>query len=154
MTPGTKPKPSQLKILEGNPGRRPIPESVRVDPQAPKCPAWLDVEAKREWRRIVPELVALGIVGQVDRAALAGYCQAYARWVEAERVLSTEGQYIEGTKGGMIKHPAFQVARDNLTLVKQFCAEFGMTPSSRTRLHATPKQEADPFESFLSQRAN
>lgn len=50
---GRKPKPTALKVLEGNPGKRQL-NVVEPKPRnkAPKCPAWLDAEAKKEWRRL------------------------------------------------------------------------------------------------------
>ena len=48
---GRKPKPTAIKILEGNPRKRKLnTKEPRPKKIAPKCPVWLDVEAKREWR--------------------------------------------------------------------------------------------------------
>lgn len=41
-----------------------------------------------EWKRIAEALNRIGLLTQVDRAALAAYCQAYGRWMEAERKLT------------------------------------------------------------------
>ncbi len=83
-TRGRKPKPTAIKILEGNPGKRQLNEH---EPQpmkkAPSCPKWLEPEAKREWRRLAKTLEAMGVLTEADMAAFAGYCQAYARWKEA-----------------------------------------------------------------------
>ena len=47
---GRKPKPTSLKVLEGNPGKRQLnPNEPKPDASVPKCPAWLSKEAKREW---------------------------------------------------------------------------------------------------------
>ena len=79
---GRKPKPTSLKVLEGNPGKRQLnPNEPKLDASVPKCPAWLSKEAKREWKRLVPFLEQAGLLTQVDRAAFAGYCQSYADWV-------------------------------------------------------------------------
>ena len=43
--------------------------------------------AKAEWKRLARYLHDLGIISELDRSALAAYCQAYGRWVEAERKL-------------------------------------------------------------------
>ena len=44
---GRKPKPTAVKVLEGNPGKRSLntnePKPVK---KAPRCPAWLEDEAK------------------------------------------------------------------------------------------------------------
>src|SRR5512146_3144589 len=82
---GPTPKPTALKILEGNPGHRPLnPDEPMPTAGEPPCPPWLADEAKAEWDRIVPELSRLNVLTVIDGAALAAYCQAFARWAEAE----------------------------------------------------------------------
>ena len=52
-TRGRKPKPTALKVLEGNPGKRPLNDREPVPPKATlKCPAWLLPEAKGAKHRI------------------------------------------------------------------------------------------------------
>jgi P27 family predicted phage terminase small subunit len=82
---GRKPKPNELKQLEGNPGKRPIPVDCANAPAAiPNCPPHIRGEARKEWRRVSVELVRLGLVARVDKAALALYCQLWERWILAE----------------------------------------------------------------------
>ena len=75
---GRKPKPTALKLLEGNPGKRPINEHEPIPPKGTvKCPTWLEPEAKKERKRLAPSLEAMGVLTQADLTAFAGYCQAY-----------------------------------------------------------------------------
>ena len=93
-TKGRKPLPTALKVLEGDrgKGRRPINKDEPTPPQNNiKCPDWLMPEAKKEWKRLAPSLIAMGILTDHDMEAFAGYCQAYARWREAEEFLSQHG---------------------------------------------------------------
>ena len=80
---GRKPKPTALKLVQGVPGKRPLPKR-EPSPEigAPACPEWLLPEAKKVWRRLVRELEALGLLTGIDREALAGYCQAWANAVD------------------------------------------------------------------------
>ena len=88
-TRGRKPKPTAMKELEGNPGKHPLNTSEpKPNKKAPACPKWLEPEAKKEWRRLAKQMEAIGILTEVDMAAFAGYCQAYARWKEAEEVIT------------------------------------------------------------------
>ncbi len=159
---GRPPKPTRLKILAGNPGKRKLPEK-EPQPRAetPTMPAWLSAEAKQEWRRIVPELQALGLLTIVDRVALASYCQAWAELVIATQLLSKEGRVVfsdiisrsgeyVGTKQAL--HPAVRMQRDAFARVKQFIGEFGLTPASRTKVRGEKPSDtpADPFEAFLN----
>ena len=69
------------KKLEGNPGKRLLNKNEPKTKQiAPKCPSWLEPDAKNVWRRLSKELESMGLLPQVDIAAFTGYCQAYARW--------------------------------------------------------------------------
>ena len=93
---GRKPKPTALKVLEGDrgKGRRPLNEHEPVPPRGGvKCPSWLLPEAKKEWKRLASSLEAMGVLTMADLTAFAGYCQAYARWKEAEefRILELFG---------------------------------------------------------------
>ncbi|PZN08636.1 MAG: phage terminase small subunit P27 family [Bacillota bacterium] len=149
---GPPPKPTVLKVLAGNPGKRPLPQNEpKPAPIAPKCPSWLDKIAKREWKRVAGELEKLGLLTQVDMAALAAYCQAYSRWVQAEETIKREGLVVTTESGYQMPHPAVKIAEKSMQLIRAFCIEFGLTPSARARM-ALPgkKDEADEFEEWLS----
>ena len=82
---GRKPKPTLMRDLEGNPGKRPINDrEPRAPAGIPDCPEFLDDEAKAEWFRMVTVLKEMGLLSLADRSALAAYCTAYCRWVHAE----------------------------------------------------------------------
>lgn len=150
-TPGRKPKPTELKVLEGNPGKRAL-NQAEPKPQkcAPKCPTWLDKEAKKEWKRLATELEELGILTQVDMAAFAGYCQAYARWKEAEEFIAKHGTIIKSPSGYWQQVPQVSIAQSYLKIMNKFCEQFGLTPSSRSRIVAGGTSESgDPMENIL-----
>jgi phage terminase small subunit len=86
--PGRRPKPTAIRRLEGNPGKRAWNHHEPEPPDAqPRCPGHLSPVAQREWRRLAGTLHKMGVLTTVDRAALAGYCAAYGRWAEAEERL-------------------------------------------------------------------
>ena len=70
-------------------GRKPKPRrgSMLAKDALPRCPPHLSAVARKEWRRLATPLYAAGILTLADRAAFAAYCQAWARWVEAEAQL-------------------------------------------------------------------
>lgn len=160
---GRKPTPTQLKIIRGNPGKRAIKnDEPRFNPSLPEPPKHLDNDAKKEWERICLELYGQGLLTDVDRAVLAGYCQAYARWVQAERAIQrmserdmlTGGLMIKTTNGNAIQNPLVGTANKALELMMKAATEFGMTPSSRSRITANPnEQEENPFKKNGQRRA-
>ena len=101
---GRKPKPSHLKLVTGNPGKRaintqePVPERI-----LPAPPPELTSEARGEWDRVAGELNRLGLLTGIDRAALAAYCQAYGRWSQAESAIARMAERDRLTGGLMIK---------------------------------------------------
>ena len=142
---GPPAKPTATKILEGTFRKDRAAKHEPKPPAAtPSCPAWLNTEAKREWRRIVPLLEALNLMTKPDRAALAGYCQAYSRWRQAERILDDEGLTMSFvTKAGdeiFQARPEVAIAQSSSKLMKAFLSEFGLTPASRTRISAPVKE--------------
>lgn len=153
-TRGRKPKPTALKALEGNPGKRPLNEREPVPPQGTiRCPSWLETEAKKEWKRLAPALEAMGILTTVDISAFAGYCQAFARWKEAEEFISQHGSIFQTPSGYVQQVPQVSIAQQNLKIMQSFCSEFGLTPATRSRIIAQSgsdaSDEVDPMEKLL-----
>ncbi len=142
---GRKPKPSGLKLVTGTDrADRANPDEPQPQPARPEPPGHLNAEARAEWDRICVRLCALGILSQIDRAALAAYCQAYGRWVQAEGALDlmaardtvTHGLMIKTQGGNAIQKPLVGTANKAMADMMRYAAEFDMTPSARTRIRA------------------
>ena len=87
---GPKPLPANVHLLRGNPSKLPLGDLVdalQPEVEIPHCPRHLLPEARKEWKRITPELERYGLISKLDRGALSLYCQAWARWVWAEEQL-------------------------------------------------------------------
>ena len=154
MHAGRKPKPTNIKILEGNPGKRPLnkyePKPLK---KAPPCPKWLEPEAKKEWRRLAKTLEAMGVLTDADMAAFAGYCQAYARWKEAEERITDRGLVIRTPSGYPQQVPYISIAQQYLKLMQQFAEQFGLTPAARSRIIAGSGEgkAVDDLDELLSE---
>ena len=143
---GRKPKPTALKMLEGNPGGRPLNEAEpKPQKKAPRCPPWLEDEAKREWKRMAKVLEQMGLLTEMDMAAFAGYCQAYARWKEAEEFLTQHGSMVRTPNGYLQQVPQVSIAQTNMKIMLKFCEQFGLTPSARSRIVGS-EGAADPAD--------
>lgn len=139
---GRKPKPTRLKELAGNPGKRPLNRSeARIPASLPTCPAHLSREAKAEWKRMAQVLYSYGLLTEVDRAALAAYCQVYGRWVKAERMVTKHGMTDWTAHGTLTVSPYIRIARQAMDDLRKLCLEFGLTPSSRSRVTATDMEQ-------------
>lgn len=150
MAAGRKPTPTNLKILYGNPGKRPLPQNEpKPKPVAPKTPKHLNSVAKKEWKRVAAELEPLGLLTIIDMAALAAYCVAYSRWVEAEDMIRKHGMLVKSPNGYPMQSPYLAIANKALDQMKGFLTEFGMTPASRSRLSINDKGQEDEFDRLL-----
>ena len=119
-------------------GRKPQPQAHDLRNTAldalPRCPTHLTAVARKEWRRLATPLFDMGILTLADRAALAAYCQSYARWVEAEDHLARTPALLKSPSGYVQQSPWLTVANKQLELMGRFMSELGLSPSSRTRL--------------------
>ena len=149
---GRKPKPTAIKELEGNPGHRPLNENEpKPNKKAPSCPKWLEPEAKKEWRRLSKQMENIGILTEVDMAAFATYCQAYARWKAAEEFVSQHGSVVKTKSGYLQAVPQVSIAQTYLKIMNKIAEQFGLTPASRSRIIAgeTNASEMDEMEELL-----
>lgn len=100
-------------------------------------PKWLinDV-AKKEWRRIIKQLKEINIVGNLDRANLGGYCNAYANYIKATEILKDQTFYVEReTRTGIIvvKNPMVDIQQTYAAEMRKFASLCGLTIDSRLK---------------------
>lgn len=135
---GRKPTPSHLRILKGNPGKR---AANRREPKptkgVPRMPAHLTPKAKSAWKSIGPELARMGVLTLADGPALELLCDAYAEYRAARDVVRADGATYESVSvhGAMTRvRPEVAIAADAWRRVASMLREFGLTPSSRTKV--------------------
>ena len=133
---GATPKPTALKILEGNPGKRPINDNEpRPTPVAPPMPRGLLPEAQRFWKAIAPKLEALGVLTAIDGPSFRAMATHYAIMIEAEKKVKEDGLFLpDKSNGGYKKNAAVTMVINHSAAYRRYAAEFGMTPAARTKL--------------------
>jgi P27 family predicted phage terminase small subunit len=151
LTSGRKPSPTALKLVKGNPGKRALnKKEAKLDLAEPTPPEFLNTDAKVEWGRVVGTLYRAGLMTELDRAVLAAYCQAYGRWAQAERALSRMADKDEYNRALMVKthngtaiqNPLVGTANKAKADMVRYALEFGMTPSARSKVNATPHEQS------------
>jgi P27 family predicted phage terminase small subunit len=153
---GPPKKPTSLKLLQGTfrrdraPSNEPKPEIA-----IPDVPPHLSAEAQAEWVRVSHDLVKLGLLSKIDRAALSAYCEAWSDFVDATRLCSTQDgkdrKVLITKEGNVIENPYFSIKKRTMEIMHKFLIEFGMTPASRTRIEASPLPSAgkgNPFSNI------
>ena len=156
MAVGRKPAPTHLKLVKGNPGKRrlnenePKPRRERVS-----APAHVSDKARETWGYVSAILDGMGILTRPDALALEMLCEAYADYLAARSELKAFGsnyyETVNGQGGIMHRaHPAVAVMQDADRRIKAWLAEFGMTPSARTRVHGEGDEDkSDPAAEFF-----
>ena len=159
---GRTPKPTAIKQLEGNPGKRQLnTNEPKPKQKAPTCPKWLDDEAKKEWKRLAPAMVALGLLTEVDTSAFAELCQNYAYYLAADKAILEMGaagpiEMQKAPSGYMQQHPLLSLRKQYYETWRKGLADFGLTPASRARISiedtggGTVKNLNDPMERLLA----
>lgn len=144
---GPKPLPANVHLLRNNASKKPLAalldEAVRPPVEIPECPAHIKGEARAEWERITPHLYELGLISQIDRAALAAYCDNWGDYVWAsKRIEEMNAQDANGESGRIWNTPSgykqisvpMQIRNRALEQMAKFLAMFGMSPADRTRV--------------------
>ena len=141
---GPSPTPTRIKLIRGNPGKRKLNDS-EPQPQlaAPECPEYLDEMARVEWDRLVEILLAMRVLTEADYIALGNLCQAYSTMIDAQKKLSKAGVLYRTKSGYVQQSPLLGIVNSQMTLINALVREFGLTPSSRTRVSsiAEPRKE-------------
>ena len=128
---GPKPKPTSLRVLEGDPNKSRYnfsePEGGPFDASAIPDRVRCNPDALHMWETLAPKLIGMGLIQDIDHYALEALCVTYGMWCLKPSVQMT-------------------------SKLQSLLAEFGMTPSSRTRLHAKPAKTETPLEQLIAPR--
>jgi P27 family predicted phage terminase small subunit len=137
---GNRPKPVEQKRREGNPGKRAMPEPLLVagrpvenDPMLDP-PDHLPKDGREAWDSVVPTLHEVGLLDRVDRLTLTAMCMAWARAIQAGKVVARQGHLVRGSQGQLREHPSLRTERENFRQFLTFAEHYALTPVARTRL--------------------
>lgn len=154
---GRKPTPSHLKLVKGNPGRRPMNEHEPKPARSrPSAPAHVSEKARETWGYVSGLLDRMGILTEIDAVALEVLCEAYADFLAARAVLKAFGSnyYETVNEAGSVMHrvhPAVAEVKDADRRIRAWLAEFGMTPSARSRVKVNGENDEgqDPAAAYF-----
>tara|TARA_R100000808_G_scaffold5235_1_gene16075 strand:- start:11192 stop:11662 length:471 start_codon:yes stop_codon:yes gene_type:complete len=139
MKRGPKPKPTaQLKLAGTFQASRRVEQEALPAAESLRPGQTLSARARRAWDATAPMLADNGILSEQDKRALACYCEAWARWVEARNTIATTGMWYTAASGNILKHPAVPIMETAATEMLRWSEQFGLTPSARTRI---PRKE-------------
>lgn len=138
---GRKPKPTAQKVLEGNPGKRPLnAQEPEFPPPVDATPPELadNAHALHEWARLCPLLEAARVTTEADRGSLIALCLSWSQYLEATQKIRASGMVVKTPNDYPIPNPYIAIANRALGHCTKLWVELGLTPSSRSRVSTTP----------------
>jgi len=138
--PGPPPKPTALKILQGNPGRRPLPVGEPTPPAGAQPPDYVKADPVLlvEWHRHAGRLTKLGLLTEIDDEALGMLCLLNVRL--RGLLVATAAETVLGTSSIL----------DLSKELRMLWARFGMTPADRSRVKVEKPKPESKLERFTS----
>lgn len=135
--PGGRPrKPSSLRTLEGNPGRRDIPAEIPLE-GTPNCPKYLTGEAAEHFKFLAAEFGGCGVLKRVDTLALAKLSDLWAKYRKLSKLVDDDPEDLKLLRACVQTGLAWDSAASKL----------GIQRIDRAKLVTGEKQESDPLES-------
>ncbi len=134
MTRGTKPMPRNMRLIKGGRTDRLNRDEPIVEVSIPDAPETLSDEAREIWYDIAPKLARMRVMTEADTHALEMYCESYVEWREATDRVREGGMVVRSPNGHPIQNPYLSIKNKAQERCLKILAEFGLTPSSRTRV--------------------
>lgn len=155
---GRKPKPSHLKLVAGNPGKRTLnPSEAQVTPGIPRPPNSLKEKPRAIWHEWAPRLHKMGVLSIEDEVAFRALCESMDDYHRIKKIVDGMSDddlfYDTTTQGGATmtrQHPALSALHEADRRLRAWLSEFGMTPSARSRVTARKPAEDDPADKYLN----
>lgn len=164
---GFAPIPTAILKLRGSPLANRNPREPQPERRCPPCPKWLGKAERQVWRQTAKELLKIGVLTVIDRNALARYCVLLVKWVKANEFIDKYGttmpckavRPVRDANGNQVFEeyvkcfiPMPQVGQLNQwnDALLRLEREFGLTPSSRTRIQVDlPREEPNDKARFF-----
>lgn len=140
---GRKPKPTHLRILEGNPGKRPLNENEPlVVGDLHMAPDWLSDSQREGWTYAIANAPA-GLLKRLDQSVLVVWVVAEDLHRQASQAVTKFGLLAKSpVKGDPMQNPYLAILNRQAQLMLKAAAELGFTPSSRSRVEVSGGQKA------------
>ena len=132
---GRKPKPTWLKVVEGNPGKRPLNDAEPLaagDLKAP--PDWLTDSQRATWNDAVRNAPP-GLLRGIDESVFLVWVVAKDLHRDASEKIAKYGAVIKSpVTGTAMQSPFVSVLNRQAQIMLKAASEMGFSPSSRSRV--------------------
>jgi P27 family predicted phage terminase small subunit len=147
---GRPSKPTNLKLVTGNPGRRSLNKNEpKPDDASISAPLWLDNDSASVWDEIAPQISAIGLLTTMDVQMLAIGCVAISQFRTAAKQTGAtlvKSKVVENSDGEPVErghhvNPWLVAQSMSFKQAMAVLAQFGMSPAARSRVVADPENE-------------
>lgn len=133
--------PTVLKMVKGTRPSRVNHDEPQPEQGVPACPS-SDDDVREIWDYTIKQLLAMRTVTMADRDTLHAYCEQVLIHRRALLLVKKEGAIIDGSHGGLVRHPAVTIAKEAAMMMKSLGGTFGLTPAARSAIKVGDQQPA------------
>lgn len=160
---GPAAKPAELKVLEGNRGKRPL--AVNLDstfrPEAgmPSVPKDLSPGARKVWRRLGQELLRYNLISVVYSDIFEELCETVSDVKELRHSMRArqalfrsqgkdpmEAFEVTSPNGLPMQHPRYQILKSERQMMLSLLAKFGLSPAEQANVTTAIRAQLMLFE--------
>ena len=144
-------KPTELKLLQGNPGKRKIEKSAIVFSKKEEAAPTMELSgyALEYWRYLKPILEQNGVLSQADSTELTLLCQTWGGYRAAFEQLENEPLVVTSDKGSAYQNPLVGIVNTYRDAVQKMLIQFGMTPVARSSVDVKREDKNNPLAEFI-----
>lgn len=99
-----------------------------------KIPVWLTDEARKVWRKTVKDMEEFDVLDKVDEDVLGTYCDAVARYQEANDLIEKHGYTEVNAQGNNVVSAHVKLAQSYARIILSYSNKLGLNAESRARL--------------------
>jgi len=131
---GPPPKPTAIRILEGNRSKRALPVGEPQPRRRRPVKPPLSEAAGKLWGPLTAMLLRMNVLTEADGIVMGMLCESYATLLEAQQSFVKTGLIIKSPSGNIQQNPLLGIINRKTEQVQKLCREFGLSPTSRVRL--------------------
>jgi P27 family predicted phage terminase small subunit len=145
---GRRPKPTVLKVLAGNPGKRRLPtaEPVPAEPLGDP-PEWMSEAQKEGWRYAIAHMPR-GLLRSLDRGVFTTWVVAEAAHRQAAEAFAKYGPIRKKQDGELAPNPFELIMNRQAKIMLRAASELGFSPTSRARIGLHSGTQENPWRKF------
>ncbi len=142
-----RPKPSNIRILEGMRGHRPLNHrEPQVSTALGDPPHWFNEHQRGTWAHAL-EHCPVGMLKETDRAVFVLYCVHEFNFTEATTAMIGQPLMIrQPPSNRLCENPLSERIRDESRAMLRCITELGFSPSARTRVHVDISAPVNEFD--------